>query len=266
MRALIWVGLVGLVACVASVAVRFASVRSARASADAAFEAERARAGEMVDIPARRGLPPFSIDKTEVTVAAYRGCVQAGACSEPTVGGHCTWGKPGSDGHPVNCVDHRQATAFCAWAGRRLPTKDEWKAAACGEERRKFPWGEGEIAAQDCFARHMHWEGPHSAPRLAKPELGTCPAGAHPAGATPEGVLGFGGNVAEWTSSELSESGGPSNRFIVLGPSWIVPTRVLGEYACKDGVGQAPTYRDSLLGFRCARGAERPLFAEVVDP
>jgi formylglycine-generating enzyme required for sulfatase activity len=74
----------------------------------------------------------FFLDAIEVTVAAYRKCVQAGKCSAPNTGGSCTWGVAGKEAHPVNCVDWNQARSFCAWAEKRLPTEAEWEKAARG--------------------------------------------------------------------------------------------------------------------------------------
>ena len=62
----------------------------------------------------------FSLDRTEVTVAAFGRCVAAGSCSEPEAyrDGRrdyrvfCNWKHPADRStHPVNCVDFGQATA-----------------------------------------------------------------------------------------------------------------------------------------------------------
>ncbi|MBN2498404.1 MAG: SUMF1/EgtB/PvdO family nonheme iron enzyme [Deltaproteobacteria bacterium] len=96
--------------------------------------------------PGRRvHLDEYYIDRTEVTVARYTDCVQAGKCTpaktDKSNENMYNWGKPNRKAHPINGVSWHQASAYCAWAGKRLPTEAEWEKAARGTDGRKYPWG-----------------------------------------------------------------------------------------------------------------------------
>src|SRR5690348_12132155 len=71
--------------------------------------------------PAHRvTLSAFDLDRDEVTVAAYRACVAAGACRSPRR-------AVGAPDEPVTWVSFRDAASYCAFAGKRLPTEAEWE-------------------------------------------------------------------------------------------------------------------------------------------
>jgi len=85
------------------------------------------RIGEAVD---GTMVPSFWIDERAVTVANYLECVKAGPCGQPATGEYCPWGVAGKEAEPAECVSWHHAEAYCAWAGKRLPTDSEWDRLA----------------------------------------------------------------------------------------------------------------------------------------
>lgn len=137
----------------------------------------------------------FEIDRTEVTVGAYRKCVEVGVCEWPEAQYSLmgpTWELPEADKYPMNFLSWFDAKKFCEWAGKRLPTEAEWEKAARGTDARKFPWGNA--TPNCCLVAGALSQGCGCS---CSPYL-VAPVGSRPAGASPYGVLDMVGNVAEW--------------------------------------------------------------------
>ncbi len=149
-------------------------------------------------------LDGYWIDRREVSVADYAACAKVGQCSSlPGVGVNCNWQVAGREKHPVNCVNHAQATAYCFAHGKRLPTEAEWERAArggcatvsgdCATETPIVPWAGPVVSCE--FTVMMGENEPGC-------DLGgTAPVASWPKDDSPYGVRDLGGNIAEWTSN-----------------------------------------------------------------
>lgn len=96
--------------------------------------------------------------------------------------------------HPVVLVTRADASAFCEWAGGRLPTGAEWEAAARGDDGRPWPWGHT-FEADRCNCAEAGWGW-------------TVPVRAHPDGASPCGAEQLCGNVWEWVGDTRADGWG----------------------------------------------------------
>ena len=107
--------------------------------------------------------------------------------------------------HPVVQVSRRDAQAFAAWAGKRLPNEAEWEAAARGQEGHRFPWGERWDSGRGNFSSSCLGD--------------TTPVNRYQeSGMSPFGIFDLLGNVYEWTTP--IEQPPLVGRFVLKGGCW----------------------------------------------
>ncbi len=198
-------------------------------------------------------LDDYSIDRYEVTNLQYLAFIENSGRRAPQ---HFTGRRipAGKVDHPVTFVSWFDARDYCKWAGKRLPTEQEWEKAARGEDGRVFPWGNE-------FRLHKA----NTPVRWARIGIGgdTTPVGAFAEGVSPYGLYDMSGNVWEWTDAWYLPHPGNENRSenfgqiyrVLKGGSWWD----CSFYQC--GIS-APLYNrsffnarvtNSTFGFRCAK-------------
>ena len=229
---------------------------------------------------------PFLIAKAQVTNAEFAEFVDAGGYRRRELWSEAGWAwreragaslpaywvSGGADGfrmrrfdetvllapdEPVIHVNWFEANAWCAWAGRRLPTETEWEAAALGEPegdrlaatKRTYPWGEAPPEP-----RHANLDGW---------SLGCIAVGSLPDGDSAFGCRQMLGNVWEWTADTFEPFPGfrpdsyrdySETQFhrtkVLRGGAWATRNRMLtGRYRNFFG----PERRDIMAGFRTVR-------------
>jgi len=199
-------------------------------------------------------LDSFYLDTFEVTNGRFAKFVAA-IQSEPP------WGfadqeTPVVDAErPVRWVNWLEATGYCLWAGKRLPTEAEWEKAARGPEGRVYPWGNDPPTTA------------HAVFGLKEGDETVAPIGDHYLGRSPYGVQDLAGNLYEWVTDWYDDAfyASPPTRNprgpvagttkVQRGGSYInSPYRLRGAFRTKSD----PTEHDPHVGFRCAQDAPSP--------
>jgi gamma-glutamyl hercynylcysteine S-oxide synthase len=193
----------------------------------------------------------FYIDKTEVTNLDYKKFMDATGHSPPN-----SWQngqmKEGAELFPVTGVTWNDANEYAKWAGKRLPTEEEWEVAARAQNATVFPWGD----EADETRMNIGATGVKAAVKV----------GSYPAGASPFGILDMSGNVWEWTGSEAQPYPGsvekspqetlktplkPDEKLYVIRGGSYLDKKELCTATYRNWVVNVT--RDATLGFRCAK-------------
>jgi formylglycine-generating enzyme required for sulfatase activity len=174
--------------------------------------------------------------------------------------------------HPVVQVAYRDAEAYAAWAGKRLPSEAEWEFAARGGlDQAVFAWGDEPAPHGALLANHWQGRFPYLNTGAAG-WVGTSPVGTFPANGF--GLFDMTGNVWEWTTTPYAPRhvppgvAGPASgerRNLLSPPAEEQARRVLkgGSHLCAPEyclryrpAARSPQSDDTAMthiGFRCVR-------------
>jgi formylglycine-generating enzyme required for sulfatase activity len=137
----------------------------------------------------------------------------------------------GKENHPVTGISWYEALAYARWAGKELPTWEQWWMAAKGGMERLYPWGD------DALTPHL---------RANFGYVGTAQVESYPLGVSPLGCFDMAGNVREWLRDKRLQKG----LYRVVGGSWKDPF-----YMFEPGHAESfePDFSGDYIGFRCVK-------------
>jgi formylglycine-generating enzyme required for sulfatase activity len=156
-------------------------------------------------------LKHYFMDKTEVTNAQFKKFLDATGYKpqhNDSFLKHWQGGEfsPDQANQPVVWIDLDDAKAYAQWAGKDIPTEEQWQMAAQGTDNRLYPWGN----EYDLKKANVRSDGPKNASSFQE-------------GASPYGCLNMVGNVWEWTDSKHDD--GRHWYSYLRGGSWFQPVK-----------------------------------------
>ena len=164
-------------------------------------------------------VPTFQIARTEVTIAQYDKCVEAGACEPLPTQGRCSYDfrEESRESYPINCVTWQQARDFCEWIGARLPSEAEWEFAMRNRGQVvRFPWGDEDISCDYAVYNDLPYCPDDGCAGCRTSTIwAVC---SKPKGNTVQGLCDMIGNLEEWVEDDYHSrfEGAPKD-----GSAWV---------------------------------------------
>lgn len=173
----------------------------------------------------------YWIDQFPVTNAEYRTFCEATGYRSPRF---WTEGRLRDPDAPVVGISWYDAYKYAAFAGKSLPTKDQWEKAARGTQGNLYPWGSEMDEEAACFGKEEGTDG-------------VAVVGQYPKNVSEFGVQDLCGNVWEWTDSPDPTD---SEQKVICGGSWVDDASFL---RCDEHLAAYPKDKYDNIGFRCVR-------------
>jgi iron(II)-dependent oxidoreductase len=182
-----------------------------------------------------RVLPAFYVDKYPVTNRQYEAFCRATGYRWPKYYDNTKFNGPDQPVVGISAVD---ALKYCRWAGKTLPTEEQWEKSARGTDGRLYPWGDDPPQnGMACYGRDPL-------------DGATDPVTAHPKNVSPFGAIELAGNVWEWTSTTTEAPPGAEAFQVVKGGCYNDPVELLRADARLDA-GSKDKFET--IGFRCIK-------------